>query len=467
MVEQLAGYVDRLSKCRCVVLSLALVVGIAIADYVSGYALRLSLLYLIPIGLTAWVINLPTGLGTAAMASVLWLLSFQKAHLYQEQIYYFWEATIMLCGFMVVAWLSARLRRALNRADERFFRVVEEVQSAIYIVDEEHNSVVYGNPVMKALAGALEEVGASSFEARFEATAGLPAARESPSSYSLVKERMTGRWYWRQEAIIPWGRDTRMKLVVLTDVTEQREAARLREKHLEGMHHSAQLTTLAATASTLAHEINQPLMVIATYTDACQRMIESREVDREEISSILKKCHDQAVRASRIIERLRDFIRQRQPKPTPCDTRDLLASALEITRPQLEERRVRVRIINPVPETIIEADKTLIVQALANLIRNAVEAMDATPVEQRLLSIKVIDQDPEQLLFCVEDPGCGLDQNSIDSMFSPFVTTKIDGLGLGLSICKSIAEAHGGKLWAENNQKGGATFFLALPKLHS
>lgn len=256
-----------------------------------------------------------------------------------------------------------------------------------------------------------------------------------------------------------------MKLVVLTDITEQKNAARLREKHLEGMHHSAQLATLAETASTLAHEINQPLMVIATYTDACQRMIESHELNHEEVSSILRKCHDQAVRASRIIERLRDFIRQRQPKPTPCNTQGLLASVLEMTRPQLEEVHVQVRVINPLPETIIEADKTLLVQALANLIRNALEAMNTIPVDQRLLFIKVIDHNSEQLLFCVEDRGCGFDQNSIDSMFSPFFTTKNDGLGLGLSICKSIAEAHGGKLWAENNEQAGATFYLALPKM--
>lgn len=465
MVEQLAGYFDRLSKTRCVALSLALVVGIAIADYTSGYALRLSLLYLIPIGLTAWVINLPAGIGTAILASVLWLLSFQKGHFYQEQIYYFWEAIIMLCSFMVVAWLSARLRRALNQADERFFRVVEEVQSAIYVLDEEHGVIAYGNPVIKALAGNLKEIDAKSFEARFETSEDMPAPRESPSSNLFVKDRKTGRWYWRQNTSIPWGRDTRMKLVVLTDITEQKNAARLREKHLEGMHHSAQLITLAETASTLAHEINQPLMVIATYTDACQRMIESHEVTQDEVSSILRKCHDQAVRASRIIERLRDFIRQRQPKPTPCDIQGLLASVLEMTRPQLEEVHVQVRVINPLPETIIEADKTLLVQALANLIRNALEAMNTIPVDQRLLFIKVIDHNSEQLLFCVEDRGCGFDQNSIDSMFSPFFTTKNDGLGLGLSICKSIAEAHGGKLWAENNEQAGATFYLALPKM--
>ena len=466
MVEQLAGYFDRLSKLRCVVLSLVLVAGIAIADYTSGYALRLSLLYLIPIGLTAWVVNLPTGIGTAVLASALWLLSFQKGHFYQEQIFYFWEAIIMLCSFMVVAWLSARLRSALNQADERFFRVVEEVQSAIYVMDEEHAVIAYGNPDMKALAGNLKEINARSFEARFERAEGLPVSCESLSSDSTVKDTTTGRWYWRQSATIPWGRDKRMKLVVLTDITEQKSAARLREKYFEGMHHSAQLITLAETASTLAHEINQPLMVIATYTDACQRMLESRELNQEEISPILKKCHDQAVRASGIIERLREFIRQRQPKPTACDSQDLLTSAMEITRPQLEESQVQVKIINPVPNTIIEADNTLLVQALANLIRNAVEAMDAIPVEQRLLSIKVIDEKPEELLFCIEDHGCGLDHSSLDSMFSPFFSTKKDGLGLGLSICKSIAEAHGGKLWADNNEQGGATFYLALPKIY-
>lgn len=462
MVEQLAGYFGRLSKLRCTALALILVVSIAIADYLSGYALRLSPLYLLPIGLTAWTIGLTAGIGTAVVASLLWLLSFQNGHFYQGQAYYFWEAAIMLCSFMVVAWLSDRLRRALRQADERFFRVVEQVRSAICIVDEKQGTIAYGNPVMKTLAGSVEVVEAKSFEARFQAPSSMPALHESPASHFQVKDTLTGRWYWRQEAAIPWG-DALMKLVVLTDITEQKNAARLREKHLEVMHRSAQFTMLAETATTLAHEINQPLMVIATYTDACQRMIASREVDREEISSILKKCHAQAVRASRIIARLRDFIHQRQPKPTACATQDLLVSALETTRSQLEEAQIRVHLDNRIPERAIEADKTLLVQALANLIRNAIEAMAGTPVEQRALTIKVIEHLSDQVLFRIEDHGCGIDQELANSVFSPFVTTKANGLGLGLSISKSIAEAHGGRLWAENNENAGATFCLALP----
>lgn len=462
VVEQLADYFGRLSKLHCAALTLALVVGIAIADYVSGYALRLSLLYLLPIGLAAWAISLAAGIVTAVVACLLWLLSFQKGHFYQEQAYYFWEAAIMLCSFMVVAWLSDRLRRALKQADERFFRVVERVRSAIYIMDEEQGVIAYGNPVMKALAGELEALDAKSFEARFQFSPTTPALHEPRPNPCPVKDTVTGRWYWRQEAAIPWA-GTAMKLVVLADITEQQNAARLREKHLEIMHHSAQLITLAETASTLAHEINQPLMVIATYTDACQRMIDSREVDPAEVSSILKKCHDQAVRASRIIDRLREFIRQRQSRPMACGTQALLAEALETTRSQLDEAQIRVSVVNRAPERIIEADKTLLLQALANLIRNAVEAMDAIPVEQRALILEVMDHPPDQLLFRIEDRGCGLAPELVDSMFSPFVTSKVNGLGLGLSICKSIAEAHGGRLWAENNQYAGATFHLLLP----
>lgn len=462
VVEQLAGFFGRLSKLRCAALTLALVLGIAIADYVSGYALRLSLLYLLPIGLAAWTISLAAGIVTAVTASLLWLLSFQKGHFYQEQIYYFWEAAIMLCSFMVVAWLSDRLRRALKQADERFFRVVEKVRSAIYIMDEERGVIAYGNPVMQALAGNLEALDAKSFEARFQVSPATPDPHASWPNPCPVKDTVTGRWYWRQEAAIPWS-GAQMKLVVLADITEQQNAARLREKHLELMHHSAQLITLAETASTLAHEINQPLMVIATYTDACQRMIDSRAAEPEEISSILKKCHDQAVRAARIIERLREFIRQRQPRAMPCATGELLAAALETTRPQLEEAQIRVSLVNRAPERILEADKILLVQALANLIRNAIEAMEDAPVEQRVLTLAVTDHPPDQLLFRVEDRGCGLDPDLIDSVFSPFVTTKANGLGLGLSICKSIAEAHGGRLWAENNERAGATFYLALP----
>ena len=170
------------------------------------------------------------------------------------------------------------------------------------------------------------------------------------------------------------------------------------------------------------------------------------------------------MRASGIIERLREFIRQRQPKPASCNTEELLASALEITRPQLEEAQIQVNIANPLPATHIEADKTLLAQALANLIRNAIEAMEAIPAIQRHLSVMVIESNTQQLTFCVEDCGCGLDPGYADTLFRPFVTTKKNGLGLGLSISKSIAEAHGGSLWAEHAEPAGARFYLALPK---
>jgi C4-dicarboxylate-specific signal transduction histidine kinase len=223
------------------------------------------------------------------------------------------------------------------------------------------------------------------------------------------------------------------------------------------------LTTLAEIASTLAHEINQPLMVIATYTDACQRLLDTQDFDRQEISRALRKCHDQAVRVSSIIERLREFIRQRQPQPSQCDVKSVVSEAVAMLRPQLDEACITVDVSQVIPTLVIFADKILLIQVLVNLMRNAIDAMRDNLPQARKLSISVALQESGNVEFSVSDNGSGLGEASLEELSSPFFTTKPDGLGLGLAICRSVAEAHGGRLWATENPLGGTIFHLSIP----
>ncbi len=172
----------------------------------------------------------------------------------------------------------------------------------------------------------------------------------------------------------------------------------------------------------------------------------------------------QAVRAASIIERLREFIRQRQPKPTPCEMTSLIKTAIDIVQPQLDEARVLIGCSKEVPSIVIDTDKTLLVQALVNLLRNAIDAVRDQPVDRRRISLCVIAGDSDEFIFSIADTGPGLSTEVKNKIFTPFFTTKADGLGLGLSICRSVAAAHGGNLWAENNPEGGVTFYLSLPR---
>ncbi|HET6718299.1 MAG TPA: ATP-binding protein [Rhodocyclaceae bacterium] len=455
--------IDRLGPRRGALLATVVIFGIAYADHATGYALRLSMLYLVPIAVAAWTAGGRAGYGAALLGTLLWLFSFQSAHFYRDQAYFFWEAIAMLVGFLAFAWLCARLSRALREADERFIRLIEQMHAAVYVADPRTDRIVYANPGLVALFGDPSALGMAEFERRWQRDGGDGGERRAGFAASTVRDRISGGWYLLQEGPSPWGGKPGIRLKLLTDLSDQKNAERLREKNLEVMHQAAQLTLLAETASTLAHEVNQPLMVIATYTDACQRLLAADAPELGEIAAVLAKCHAQAVRASSIIERLRDFVRRRRHDPLPSDPQVLVAEAVEVLRPTFEESGVTLTLTPAPAGRLVDVDRVLLVQVLTNLLRNAVEAMQDLAPAQRQLAVAVSAPTPGEVEFAIADRGPGIADDQLEAVFAPFVTAKPDGLGLGLAICRSVAAAHGGRLWASQHPDGGAVFHLVLP----
>ncbi|PKO85315.1 MAG: hypothetical protein CVU18_20780 [Betaproteobacteria bacterium HGW-Betaproteobacteria-12] len=458
---------DGVSRRAGLALAVLALAAIGIADYLTGYSLRLSPLYLAPITIAAWVDGKRTGMALSVAAILLWLFSFHSEHLYLNQGFYLWEAISMLTGFVVVVWLADHLRQALSQADERFLRVLEEMRAAVYVADEQRDRFLYTNPEMQRLDARIDQLTPQTFEQQFADEANAASlADDSPGNGFVARSLQSsrnGRWYLLQEGPIPWGAERNVKLKVLTDITEQNNAQRMHEMHTEIVHQSSRLTTLAEIASTLAHEINQPLMVIATYTDACQRLLAAPQPDHGEIVTVLRKCHDQAVRAASIIERLREFIRQRQHQPAPWLVKTLIGEALAVSRPMLEEAQIRIDNTQVNRELLVVADRILLIQALANLIRNAIDAMELVALEQRTLTICTATTTEGSVVISVADRGPGLGTLSSEEIFAPFYTTKAQGLGLGLAISRSVAESHAGRLWATANPQGGAIFHLSIP----
>ncbi|WP_131110948.1 sensor histidine kinase [Sulfuricystis thermophila] len=247
----------------------------------------------------------------------------------------------------------------------------------------------------------------------------------------------------------------------VVDITERKRIAELARQQEERLQASARLITMGEMASSLAHELNQPLAAISSYATGCRNLI-AAGAPQSEIDAAIAKCQEQAQRAGRIIRRIYEFVRRQEPKSEPCDIGLLLADL--ITLLDSDARRQRVRIQRDIAPNLplLQADRILLGQALLNLMKNGIEAMGQTDEAARVLTVRAA-QLADQVLISVIDRGCGIGPDTVSQLFEPFYTTKQEGLGVGLKICRSVVEAHHGRLWFEANPEGGTIFHIALP----
>ncbi len=244
------------------------------------------------------------------------------------------------------------------------------------------------------------------------------------------------------------------------DLTEKQEKeARLQELQSELMHMSRR-TTMGNMASVLAHELNQPLTAISNYLRGSNRLLAAADIDRARLGDALEKAGDQALRAGEIIRRLRDFLARGETDRHPQSLPRLIEEASALALVGTKDQGVNVKFsFSPLAETVL-ADKVQIQQVLLNLIRNGIEAMAASPVRQLSIATALVDR--KMIAVSVADTGTGLSGEVASRLFQPFVTTKALGMGMGLSICRTIIEAHGGSIRAENNPEGGTRFTFTL-----
>jgi len=274
-------------------------------------------------------------------------------------------------------------------------------------------------------------------------------------------DRQTGNWYQLERRTIVWVDNSPVLLDIVTDISLRRAAADIERERDELLQHTARLASLAEFASGIAHELNQPLTAIGNYSAVARACLNTLPLQTGKIRDTVQRLSEESQRAGKIIHSMRNLLHKRKAPHEQHALSDLLNQSLSRLTPLARKMRITIATDLPAQPVLVECDGVMIEQVLFNLIRNALEAVGRKkhPELQSAVSVKV-DRGQESVTVSISDRGPGIADPQ--KLFQPFYSTKEDGMGLGLAICRTVIESHGGRLWAEANPGGGACFKFRL-----
>ncbi len=410
------------------------------------------------------------------------------------------ESEIMLLGLVALgggltvaliglAYLLLRLREAetrLHEKEDQHQGILDRLQENEYrlrtIIESEpecvklqaaDGTVLEINPAGLRLVDAgcpediigrkIYEVVAPEYQAIYRENMRRVFAGESVV-YEFRSTTLKGRTRWMETHAVPL-RDARGEVYALLgitrDTTEHKWAEEQGRRHQTELARVARLSTMGEMATGLAHELNQPLAAIANFARGCIRRLRTGEVVPSELIEPLEEVCEQAERAGEIMRHVRDFVRKSEPRMTAVDINQVVRSVVKFTEHEARQHETVVTLQLAPQQPRVWADSIMIEQVVCNLVRNAVEAMAERHSLRREIVIRTVPHDGDIVEIEVVDTGPGIDEAVIDQVFDQFFTTKTEGVGMGLSISRSIVESHGGSIRAES-RAGGATFRFTL-----
>jgi C4-dicarboxylate-specific signal transduction histidine kinase len=247
------------------------------------------------------------------------------------------------------------------------------------------------------------------------------------------------------------------------DVTAARQAEEELHKTQTELAHVTRLTTLGELTASIAHEVNQPLAAVVTNAEACLRWLDRGTPDLDEAGRAVGSIIKEGNRAAEVIRHIRALTNKTEIQKAPLDINDVINEVIALVQRELLSHRVSLRTeLAPVLPVVL-ADRVQMQQVIINLVINGIEAMEAVTDRPRELVIRSCQDEADQVSIAVKDSGVGIAAENADRLFGAFVTTKSNGMGMGLSICRSIIQAHGGRIWIDPNLAEGAAFHFTLP----
>ena len=386
---------------------------------------------------------------------------------------------------------AKRIRDQLSASHERFTTVLEGLDASVSVLSVQQSDLLFANRSYrlwfgadarghsKLTAGHAPSAFSEDLEDDLDPMSGLPVQELTETAGDLreVYVESLNKWFDVRSRYLQWTDGRLAQMVIATDITARLRAEEQAKQQADKAAVTSRLMTMGEMASSVAHELNQPLTAITNYCNGMVSRVTAETIEKDDLVAALKKTANQAARAGQIIHRIRSFVKRSEPQRQPSEARTIVENAVELAGIELRRRQVAIRTYVAQRLPTLQADPILIEQVLMNLMKNAAEAIDAAqlPASRRHIELRVVPRHtPEEggtIEFSVTDAGPGIPEEVLSRLYEAFFSTKAEGLGIGLSLCRSIVESHRGRMKAQNLYNAGnivgCRFSFTLPvELH-